>query len=270
MTFIKPQLASSLDDLGQLPSYCKDDAWHFDQKVDGWRKLVYVVDGDVIALNKKGERADLPRFVTAALSRVKPGTWTFDGELLDGVFYVFDMPVAADIITPADEYQHRQRTMAAFLGHLELGPAVRVLPVATTHLEKAAMAERLLKAGAEGVMVKRADAPYCPGPRATKHVIKAKFVKTVDCVVMSFGAKGHNNAVLGLYDGERLVEVGRVTCENGDGPKLKRNSVIEVRYLTATADRRLREPTLPKLRDDKSPEECTIDQLIYSSKEVLS
>jgi ATP-dependent DNA ligase len=67
-----------------------------------------------------------------------------------------------------------------------------------------------------------------------------------------------------VYDDERrLVELGNVgsTVESVDPRKVKKGSVLEVRFQEVTRDRKLRAPFILRVRHDKTPEECLLSQL---------
>jgi len=157
----------------------------------------------------------------------------------------------------------------------------------------------ILEKGLEGVMAKRKDSQYEEGLR-TGSWLKIKKLKTCDCIVFGYtkGAKSRGKTfgalILGLYDNDgKPVYVGKVGTgfseellrvllvkfdklvtdivpfkpETGDKvtwlePKL----VCEVAYQVVTHDLRLRMPRFKRLRDDKSPAECTVDQLNENKK----
>ncbi len=148
-------------------------------------------------------------------------------------------------------------------------------------------------------MAKKKDSQYEEGLR-TGSWLKIKKLKTCDCVIFGYtkGAQSRGKTfgalILGLYDKDgKPVYVGKVGTgfteemlgiltdkfeklktdvapfkpETGDivtwlEPKL----VCEVAYQVVTRDMRLRMPRFKRLRDDKSPAECTLDQLIENKK----
>ena len=156
----------------------------------------------------------------------------------------------------------------------------------------------VLEKGLEGVVAKQKDSCYEEGLR-TGSWLKIKKLKTCDCVIFGY-TKGEQSRgktfgalVLGLYDNGKPVYVGKVGTgfteqmlgilidkfekiktdvepfrpESGDRvtwlePKL----VCEVAYQVATRDMRLRMARFKRLRDDKSPSECTIDQIMENKK----
>jgi bifunctional non-homologous end joining protein LigD len=156
-----------------------------------------------------------------------------------------------------------------------------------------------LEKGLEGVMAKRKDSQYEEGLR-TGSWLKIKKLKTCDCIVFGYtrGSQSREATfgalVVGVFDEtkkpvylgkvgtgftqqmigdliekfERLkTDVAPFQAESGDvvtwlEPKL----VCEVAYQVLTQDMRLRMPRFKRLRDDKSPDECTLDQLIENKK----
>ena len=152
----------------------------------------------------------------------------------------------------------------------------------------------VLEKGLEGVVAKRKDSCYEEGLR-TGSWLKIKKLKTCDCIIFGY-TRGENvraetfgALVLGLYDEtKKPVYVGKVGTgftedmlrilmdkfekittdeapfgdESGDTVTwLKPRVVCEVAYQVVTKDGRLRMARFKRLRDDKPPEQCTIDQL---------
>ncbi len=155
-----------------------------------------------------------------------------------------------------------------------------------------------LEKGLEGVVAKRKDSQYEEGLR-TGSWLKIKKLKTCDCVIFGYTrgesvrAKTFGALLLGVYDNGKPVYVGKVGTgfteqvigvlsdkfekiktdvapfkpETGDvvtwlEPKL----VCEVAYQVLTRDMRLRMARFKRLRDDKPPEQCTIDQILDTKK----
>jgi bifunctional non-homologous end joining protein LigD len=156
-----------------------------------------------------------------------------------------------------------------------------------------------LEKGLEGVVAKKKDSPYEEG-LLTGSWLKIKKLKTCDCVIFGYtkGSKSREGTfgalLLGVYDKEgKPVYIGKVGTgftqemlgiltdkfeklkadlapfkpEAGDvvtwlEPKL----VCEVAYQMVTHDNKLRMARFKRLREDKSPKECTIDQIIQDKK----
>jgi DNA ligase D-like protein (predicted 3'-phosphoesterase) len=141
-------------------------------------------------------------------------------------------------------------------------------------------------------MAKRKDSRYEPGVRSGAW-LKIRALKSCDCVIAGYtpGRGGRSPAfgalLLGLYDGMKLVPVGKVGTGFSDrqladlmetfaplvtgAPQLpgvrdrvtwlEPVLVCEVGYLEVTRERKLRLPRFLRLRTDKPAAACTIDQL---------
>jgi bifunctional non-homologous end joining protein LigD len=151
-----------------------------------------------------------------------------------------------------------------------------------------------LAKGLEGIVAKKMDSPYRSGGRSSEW-LKVKNVQSADCIVVGY-TRGEGNRkdrfgalLLGLYDGENLVYVGRVgtgftektlrelmdtflpmktsekPIEAPDIPPgstwLRPEIVAEIGYQNLTEDNRFRAARFLRLRSDKTPGECTIDQV---------
>jgi bifunctional non-homologous end joining protein LigD len=155
-----------------------------------------------------------------------------------------------------------------------------------------------LDKGLEGVVAKKKESLYEEGMR-TGSWLKIKKLKTCDCVIFGYTQgtatrkKTFGALLLGVYDNSSPVYLGKVGTgftqamigvlmdkfekiviekapfkpEAGDAvtwlePKL----VCEVAYQVVTRDVRLRMARFKRLRDDKPPEQCTLDQIIESKQ----
>lgn len=148
---------------------------------------------------------------------------------------------------------------------------------------------------AEGAIAKERSAPYLPGQR--KGMVKVKRVRTIDAVVAGWRpgkAQGTVGAlILALYDGEQLRVVGHCsgltakakrelvqtlapyeTGERGSADPsrwsadrdlewvaLRPELVVEIDFDHVSAGRIRHGAKLRRWREDKSPRECTFDQL---------
>ena len=158
--------------------------------------------------------------------------------------------------------------------------------------------ESVMEKGLEGVVAKRKDSQYEEGLR-TGSWLKIKKLKTCDCVIFGYTRgtaireKTFGALLLGLYDRSKPIYLGKVGTgftqemirilvdkfekittevvpfkpEAGDmvtwlEPKL----VCEVAYQMVTRDMRLRMARFKRLRNDKLPAECTIDQIAEKKK----
>jgi ATP-dependent DNA ligase len=263
-----PQLAESIDK-NRLPAYLADDRWWFEQKVDGQRKLVWLIDGRVSARNRQGEPADIPGRCITELPKVTGGVFALDCELVEDRLWVFDLPVGGGLVMPHMPYSYR-RDVLDQLGPRLGGDSVQVLPTARTAAQKLNLARKVIESGGEGVMVKDTTAAYLSGIRHPG-VLKAKFVKDIDCVITRLAVGGKQNCAVGVYDpGGRLVEVGTVILHAKERNQVDVGSVVTVAYLYCVdPDRpRLVQPTRVRPRSDKQAAECTTDQLRFTDRTV--
>lgn len=255
--------------LGRVPAFINDDDWYVEQKLDGHRILACVENREVLYLNRNGATYSkgVPAPITTALSTLA-GSWIFDGELVNGTYWVFDMLHAEG--TPLLNLPYRQRRYALeqLVGE-RFGTHVRFIPCAQDSRTKGMMVQQLLGVGAEGVILKHKDGIYRPGRRSDR-MLKAKFVKTLDAVVLETWREGKASMSLGLVQGGKaLVEVGAVNMQGKPLNDIKPGDVAEIRYLYATDDNRLYQPAFMRIRHDKPPLDCTMDQLQYTDKEVI-
>ena len=310
---IQPQLAKSARDLPPGEGWCYEPKW------DGFRTIVFR-DGDEVHLQSRNGRPMnryFPDVVEQALA-LPAERFVLDGEMVvtvDGV-QEFDLLsqrihpaasrverlrketpadlVAFDLLAEGDEtllelpYTERRARLAEIVTDpVELTPA-------TSDPEDAAT---WLAGTGEGVIAKRADAPYLPGERTG--MVKIKRVRTADMVVVAFrfgkeeGTVG--SLILGLYgddDGElhvvghtssfkakqkreliELLEPYR-TGERGAGEPsrwksedelvwegLRPELVCEVQFDHITGHRIRHGAKFARWRTDKEPHECVLSQL---------
>jgi hypothetical protein len=170
-------------------------------------------------------------------------------------------------VEPSTPFVTRRRHLQFIYHRILKSDNVRLIPQARTEDEKRSLVQVAKDNALEGVMLKRKDSLYnCAG--FCSGILKAKFVKTADCVVIERNTKGHQNASLGVYDTNgNMVYVGNVSMlGKGDAAV---GDVLEVKYLYATDDNILYQPRVMKRRDDKVATDCLLNQLVKTSKEVV-
>jgi ATP-dependent DNA ligase len=222
---IKPQLALTRK---ELPL---GEEWAYEQKLDGFRAIVFVDDEDAYIQSRGGK--DLTRYFPEL--SFAPGRYVLDGELvirdaegnlefdalqqrihpaesritllskeIPADYVAFDLLAEGDealLETPFGERRVRLEALAkrtnVELSNLSPDPN---------------QAEQWLRK-TEGTMAKQLDALYLPGKR--KGMAKVKREREIDCVVMGWrpgkeeGTVG--SLILGLYDGEELRSVGHIS-----------------------------------------------------------
>jgi bifunctional non-homologous end joining protein LigD len=163
------------------------------------------------------------------------------------------------------------------------------------HIEEqgSAMYEQVDRMRLEGIVGKKADAPYRAG--RSKSWIKVRTARTEDFVVVGWtepkGSRGGFGSLhIAQYDGEDLVYMGSVgsgfrdadledvrsvlesiesdacPCSGGAIPKGKSHHwvrpelVVEVKYKELTDDGLARQPSFNQFRTDKKPLECVVEE----------
>lgn len=264
-------LANNME-FSDIGKFVLNDDWAFEQKLDGERLALVVRDGRVSGLNRRGVNTPVHREIIKTFVGTT-GTWIFDGEWVDDVFWIFDMPMAPQGIEPRTPYSLRRHPMEAIVPHIAaLTRRVQLVPSYTTPESKVAIARAVVENHAEGLMLKRRSAPYIIGKR-TDNMLKAKLIKTVDCIVTEVGREGKHSIAVSLYENGVLLPdhgVGSVKVTDEMLHALEVGEVVEVIYLYCTDDRRLYQPRFGRRRPDKNPTDCTTDQLQYTDKTVLA
>lgn len=265
---IKPNLAQPAE-IEYAVSLLSNPQWHKTQKVDGVRMILQVHDGKVYGINRKGSLMVIPGNIGKAFQHFD-GEWCFDGEVLHNRYYIFDMPRALDVVDIDMPHKYRRATLEDLFPKLDMPDFIQLLPSYTAAEESITMAQKLLESNREGVVLKRGDAPYSPGKR-TDNVLKLKFVKDIDAIVIDTNVDGKYNMALGLVkeDG-KLQEIAHVSALTGDG-MCEIGQVVTVTFLYVSDDNHLVQPTKPRLRTDKTPQECVWGQLEHFkvNKEIL-
>lgn len=253
----------------QYSKYALDDEWWFEQKIDGVRFLLHIDNGVCEGWNRQGNGIPVHPAIQEAAKTLN-GNWVLDGEWLDRVLYCFDVPYAGDFIRPEYPYELRRTALETIFDSEVFAqcPQIVMLPVARNTAEKIDLHRRCRDNHSEGIMSKFKSGTYLEGVRS-RHVLKCKFVDTCEVIVAQVGRQGKRSIACAMFDNGGLIDVGAVTVTEARLKELKIGDVIEVRYLYATKDRRLYQPAFVRIRDDKTPQECTVDQLKIVNKQVL-
>ena len=299
----EPQLATLVD---HVPT---DPGWLFEMKLDGYRAIA-VIEGGAARLVSRNGLDWTARFsdIAAALGHLRVKNAVLDGEVCvvddEGktsfqslqvalskddqprlVYFVFDLLHRDGEDLRRAPLLERKRILATVL-------AGEKAPIALSeHLADVgeAMFEEARRVGLEGIIAKRADAPYTSG--RTRSWLKIKCGKRQELVVIGYTAPagervGLGALVLGVHEprkGGALRYVGKVgtgfttaslralrrkleplarkTSPALDAPRLPRVTwvepevVCEVEFTEWTHDGALRHPRFLGLREDKPSED---------------
>ena len=272
---IHPQRFVEIDVMSLEDKIVNPD-WVIEQKLDGVRAMAFVSNGTVEWYTGRGKRSPLKSTavkteqVTAILSQLR-GSWVFDGEFIRDTFHIFDMPFAENDppeynIGPDSPFEQRRRHLGFIYHRVLKSQYVKLVPQARTEEEKRTLVANCQAQAVEGVMLKKLDSVYnCGG--FCSGILKAKFTKTVDCVVMARNVGGKENAQLGVYDNGVLTYCGMVSMLGKGEAEI--GDVLEVKYLYGTNDYILYQPRVIKRRDDKAATDCLLNQIVRTSKAVV-
>lgn len=267
----------------------------FEQKLDGVRAPVLLNhDRPPMFIQRNGAQLKhaasllvLPQ-IAAAMPRLPTG-WrvVLDGELMwdTGTYVIFDLPSMnaplMPAIVPSSRFSARRDRLEHLYGAMfEDTETVKLVRHERSAEEKHLLAKTVKDINGEGILVKRLDAPYSVGTRVS-HSLKVKFTKTVDVIVLSANLHRNDEGNLAgsiefclLQPGSKEWDESAVpawygSCSAIGRGDVKPGDVIEVEYLAYMAGGGIREPRMVRIREDKSPSECTIEQLTEHNKAVL-
>ena len=255
--------------------YLDDPAWVAEQKLDGVRLMVHVDADDIRVLGTN----DRPISFSAAAQwfgqlyrdlHALPAGTVLDGELIiaTGEYWIFDLPYMPGFVKP-DMPQRDRRACLEALGELIETPWVHVVPEAVGTKAKRLLWQRTIDENSEGIVLKRANAPYAIG-RRTADVLKVKHLKTVDCVVTRRDIDGSKNAELAVFKDGKLTVIGG--CSMIGKPDLRPGEVAEVMFLYVTEGMTLYQPRLFRARPDKLATDCRWEQIagLVTSRKVVN
>jgi len=302
--FVAPQLAILVD---ELPN---GSSWLFEYKYDGYRLLIATGSGAATAWTRNGKDwSDKFRALVKAAASLPPGC-LIDGEavalndkgkpdfqLLQStlkeqrgknlVFYAFDLLVdRGEDIRGLPNLERKQRLAGLLKG---TPPAI----VYGDHVvgKGEALFEAICGEGGEGVIAKKANAPY-RGQR-TRNWLKAKCIQRQEFVIVGWAESdkrvGFRSLLLAARDKGRLTYVGKVgtgfntqmlhdlldrmqpleideppveipRADRRQAHYVRPELVAEVAFTEFTAEGILRHPSFIALREDKPAREVVVEK----------
>jgi DNA ligase D-like protein (predicted ligase) len=215
---------------------------------------------------------------------------------LPASFIVFDILYAKERSVMELPLRQRKRILREELQESEMVAIADSFPEKGEDYFQAA-----LKIGIEGVVAKRLESAYQPGIRSPDWIKIKKSLK-LDLVIGGYipgkggRATSFGGLLLGAYSSGQLHYVGRVGsgftdreleeiaadfspldqspfCNAPPAPQVrwvKPSQVVQVSALEATQDGHLRAPVFLRMRDDKEPQECTLDQMTAPVKNLTA
>lgn len=257
---VLPQLLNPCTE-DELEIYLKSDDWGCQEKYDGDRRLILVRDSKAQGINRKGQFVQLmPKTVEAALL---PGIdMILDGEAIGETLFAFGiLECDGENLRGLPYFKSYMRLQEVLSPYPHEG--IQVIPLALTTEEKKALFDKVKAEGGEGVVFKRLGAPYNMGrPNKGGDQLKYKNWESASCLVIGINDK--RSVQLGLYDADKLINVGNVTIPpNKDIPQ--KGTVVEIRYLYAYKGGSLFQPQYEGERTDIDPSDCDTAQLKYTA-----
>ena len=225
-------------------------------KIDGARMFLMTGEKNSVLASKHNGVIPAPDHLVVPRHSIFDCEYKRDTKQL----FIFDVLRLADADLTYLNYRDRRDALRA--AKMERPFNVRILDyqimTAADHIEAAY--DDALSRGYEGVMAKDATSYY--GQPSTW--LKLKLFETVDLVVVAPVPGKQDCWRVGAFDEKRnLVEVSDASSpkKEVDVSKIKPGSVLEVRYQPTVGYTALRHPTIIRIRSDKTPEECTVDQM---------
>lgn len=178
--------------------------WLFEQKFDGIRLLAYKRGENIQLFSRNRLPQHLPS-VAASVAGLPVRNTILDGELIGGLYYIFDVMWLDGRDVMGRPLEERRALLAA----LPLHAPLRRVPL----IEDSNPWERAAREGWEGVIAKRRGTPY--EQRRSPHWLKMKCEASQEFVVGGFtdpqGARvGLGALLVGYYQGEDLVFAGKI------------------------------------------------------------
>lgn len=259
---MEPMLARPCPETSALETL-ESPEWVLQPKIDGERLLVAVVNDTVKAWNRAGTEVSVAKTIVDAM-KVPGLNFMLDGELVGDTFLVFDAPAVEGFSDETTVLSDRLTVMSKLFGLWSPGKKIRQVVSVASPTEKRSVLQRIYDGNGEGVMLKNVRSKYVYGDRS-RDWLKLKRHHSIDCVVTS-ESEDRNSVTVSVYKDGALIDphgdgIGTVGTLTGDGPYVKVGDVIEVRVLYTSRSGRIVQPTLPRIRGDKNPVECTFDQI---------
>jgi bifunctional non-homologous end joining protein LigD len=283
------------------------DGWFHEIKFDGYRLLAFAQRGRVRLVTRRGhDWTDAFPSIAKALKGLKVDTAIIDGEVValdkrgrsdfqllqasmkgaedfEPVYYAFDMPFCDGVDLTRLPLVERKERLKKVLAASGLAPQITYSAHVGTSSAK--LLAGACKRGLEGIISKRANAPYVSG--RDESWVKSKCEQRQEFVIIGYTAPqgsrtGFGALLLGYHEEARLVYAGRVgtgfnvrlldelharlrkmevkapptaTLPPARERRLARwvtpKLVAEIRFTGWTRDGMLRHPTFIALRSDK-------------------
>ena len=271
-TGVRPMLLTPASE-NDLEWLIKSDDWAVQQKMNGTRLCIQVTaDGTVIGTNRSGGECSVPVPVVNALQSFNH-VITLDGELVNGVFHVFDI-LCFNGKDLTDDYLAGRFAVLEQVYVKINDKSIQIVPFMVTETMKKAFVDQMKLERKEGVVFKKMDGRYVAGKElniSKSSAIKVKFYSEGSFIAESWNEKS-SIALSAFKNGDR-VHVGNVTVPEKYKKQIVIGGIVSVRYLYATDASVLYQSNLNPddngsvVRNDIPLSDCVIEQLKYEGKD---
>ena len=305
--------------------------WMYEPKWDGFRCLIFRDEENIFLQSRTGKSltSGFPEIV-AAFQTLSPKRFVLDGELalptedgfsFDGlvnrlrigsarlaleardspaIYIAFDMLANSENLL-GSPFRLRRKTLERFFENSVPRSSSLYLSASTEDLREVEKWVGHIGQQLDGIIAKRADAPYRPGDDHS--TVKIKNYRSADCVIGGFRdhsiGSARNELLLGLYDqkghlqyvssvgidAKQKQQVGNLRSKklssfSGRQPEQKSHwggeaagpwrpvtptKVVEVRYDHFSDGRFRHGSTFLRVRPDKLPKDCSIEQVFQEA-----
>ena len=259
-TNLLPQLLNPISE-SEAMNLINDDEWVAQEKKDGKRITMQVKDDVATAINRTGFVCGVPKNITDAL--VEFPDCVLDGELVGTTLWLWDLQELNGSSMRHEPYWVRYHTLESIFKEWAKSTDIKLVQTANTSLEKQELYLNILNNGKEGIVFKQKNAPYTVGrPNSGGSQLKYKLCEDVTVQVVRVNDK--SSVVMGILDGNQIVEIGNVTIPpNYEIPQV--GAIVDVSYLYAYKGGSLIQPVYKGLRTDHECDQIT--KLKYKSEE---
>lgn len=232
----------------------RDRDYFAQEKMDGWRLLTQHKNGDFVASNRKALSIGIGSDVEQELKEL--GYHTLDGELVSGVYHLFDILESDGQDLRNSSYRTRWETLQKLLWRQKFDK-IKLVNSAFTEPDKLRLWKECLHK--EGVVFKKQTASYTPG--ISPEYMKCKHWSDVSVQVIGINQKA--SIQLGIMDNGKIKSVGNVTIIGHNTPQI--GDIVDIEYLYCGAKGNLYQPKYRGIRTDVPCDD--ISKLKHKSKD---
>lgn len=242
---LSPQLPTAImpEDVAR---YENDPDWVGQEKFDGQNRMVTAVDGVVGGVNRKGLTCPVPAHWNADDLPHADGRTVLPGEDMGRDLVAFDAVEINGTCIRHLGFVERHAKLNKLAEDSGNPDWLKVAPIAVGTAAKKALLARMIAEDGEGVVYKRADAPFDSG--RSNNAVKHKVQESSTFEVVKVNAQ--RSVAIALYDADdAIVPMGNVTVPaNHAVPAV--GALVEIEYMYRFEDGALMQPKYKGERTD--------------------